>query len=276
MYKILLYNFLFLIFYSGVFPPLLVQSSSIEPNILVQATSLNQRESREILVAAASDLSFAMNDIVKAFEASHRGIKAKVSYGSSGNFFAQISNGAPFDIFFSADTQYPELLEKDGFIVPGTKTLYAIGRLVLWVSRESLIDIEDSGIDALTHPSVKKIAIANPQHAPYGRAAVAAMQNSGVYEKVKDKFVFGENISQTAQFVQSGAADIGIIALSIALSPSMQAKGRYWEIPLDSYSPIEQGYGILRNGNNHEAARLFADFFSGSEGMRILKLYGLR
>ncbi len=259
MYKILIFNFLFLIFYLGV-----------------SSHQVNYAQNNEVIVAAASDLTFAMNDMVKAFEANHRGIKVKVSYGSSGNFFAQISNGAPFDIFFSADMKYPELLEKDGLAIQGTKTLYAIGRLVLWVSKESLIDIEDSGIDALTHPSVKKIAIANPQHAPYGRAAVAAMQNSGVYEKVKDKFVFGENISQTAQFVQSGAADIGIIALSLVLSPTMQAAGRYWEIPLNSYPPIEQGYVILRNGNNHEAARTFADFFSGSEGMRILKLYGLR
>lgn len=252
---------------AGIFTTILIFT-------LLQPSTFSLQPYKEILVAAASDLSFAMNDIVKAFEASHKGIKVKVSYGSSGNFFAQISNGAPFDIFFSADTKYPEQLEKNGLAISGTKTLYAIGRLVVWVRKESIVDVEHSGINVLTHQSIRKIAIANPQHAPYGRAAIAAMQNSGVYEKVKDKLVFGENISQTAQFVQSGAADIGIVALSIALSPSMQAAGRYWEIPLDSYPLIEQSYVILRNGTNHEAARLFADFFSGSEGRKILELYG--
>lgn len=257
MVKFLSFSFLFLIFYFGVFPP-----------------KADCAQNNEILVAAASDLNFAMDDIVKAFEASRKGIKVKVSYGSSGNFFAHISNGAPFDVYFSADVKYPELLEKDDLVIPGTKTLYAVGRIVLWVPKGSTINVENAGMDALTHPSIRKIAIANPQHAPYGRAAVAAMQTSGVYEKVKGNFVFGENISQAAQFVQSGAADIGIIALSIALSPSMQASGRYWEIPFGFYPTLEQGYVILRNGNNHEASRIFTEFFSGSEGRRILELYG--
>ncbi|MGR3309992.1 MAG: molybdate ABC transporter substrate-binding protein [Candidatus Brocadiales bacterium] len=235
---------------------------------------MNYAQNNEILVAAASDLQFAMNDIVKAFEASHKGIKVKISYGSSGNFFAQISNGAPFDVYFSADIKYPELLEKDGLIIPGTKMPYAVGRIVLWVPEDSTIDVEHLRINALTHPSVRKIAIANPRHAPYGRAAVAAIQNSGVYEKVKSQFVLGENISQAAQFVQSGAADIGIIALSIAISPSMQAAGRYWEIPFDSYPSIKQAYVTLKDKNNPEAARIFTDFFSSTEGRRILELYG--
>ncbi|MBI2559734.1 MAG: molybdate ABC transporter substrate-binding protein [Planctomycetes bacterium] len=257
MYKVLIFKFLFLIFYLGISQP-----------------KVGYAQSKEILVAAASDLNFAMNDIVKAFEVNHKEVKVKVSYGSSGTLFAQISNGAPFDVFFSADIQYPELLEKDGLVLPGSKTLYAIGKLVLWVPKDSIIDIENSGINVLTHPSIRKIAIANPQHAPYGRVAIAAMQNLGVYERVKGKFVFGENISQTAQFVQSGAADIGIIALSVALSPSMQTAGRYWEIPPDSYPLIEQGYVILRNGNNHDAARIFTDFFSSSEGKKILAKWG--
>jgi molybdate transport system substrate-binding protein len=235
-------------------------------------------QDKEVLIAAASDLSFAMNDIVKAFEASRKGIEVKVSYGSSGNFYAQIRNGAPFDVYFSADIKYTELLEKEGLTIRGTKTLYAVGRIVLWVPEASplspTLSPDGGGLNVLTYPSINKIAIANPRHAPYGRAAVAAMQNSGVYEEVKSKFVLGENISQAAQFVQSAAADIGVVALSIALSPSMQASGRYWVIPFDSYPSIEQAYVILKDRNNPEAARIFTGFFSGPEGRRILELYG--
>jgi molybdate transport system substrate-binding protein len=129
-------------------------------------------------------------------------------------------------------------------------------------------------MEALLDPSVKRIAIANPKHAPYGRAAVAAMEHFKIYERVKDKLVFGENISQTAQFVESGASDIGIVALSLALAPTMKEAGRYWEIPADAHPPLEQGAVILKASRNQDDARLFLEFVKGPQGREIMKRYG--
>src|SRR5262245_45026103 len=159
----------------------------------------------EVTVAAASDLSFALRDIIADFEKT-TGNKVRLSLGSSGTFEAQIANGAPFDVFLSADISYPQQLEEKGLTEPNTTFVYAAGRIVIWVPRNSPIDVEKLGMQALLQPSVRKIAIANPEHAPYGRAAVSALQHFGMYETVKNKFVLGENISQAAQFVQSGAA----------------------------------------------------------------------
>src|SRR5436309_2229728 len=218
----------------------------------------------EISVAAASDLNFAFKEIVAEFE-KKTGNTVKLSLGSSGNFFSQISNGAPFDLYFSADIRYPQKLEGDGHAVPGSLYRYAVGRIVLWAPIGSKVDVQ-SGLDVLLDPAVKKIAIANPKHAPYGRAAVAAMEYSKVYGRVKDKLVLGENISQTAQFIESGACDIGIVALSLALAPSMKAAGKYWQIPIESHPPLEQGAVILKNAKNKEAAKQFLEFVKGSEG----------
>ena len=179
---------------------------------------------QEITVAAAADLQFAMEDVAARFQ-KETGKTVKLIYGSSGNFFEQIQNGAPFDMFFSANLDYPKKLEAAGLTEPGSYYQYAKGKIVIWVRNESKLDLS-SGMKVLLDPSVKKIAVANPQHAPYGQAAVAAMQNEKIYEQVKDKFVLGENISQTASFVVSGSADAGIVALSLALSPNMKDKGR--------------------------------------------------
>src|SRR5271154_297145 len=175
---------------------------------------------QEITVAAAADLQFAMEDVTARFQ-KETGTTVKPIYGSSGNFFQQIQNGAPFDMFFSANLDYPKQLDADGLIQPGSFYQYARGKIVIWVRNESKLDLS-SGMKALLDPSVKKIAVANPQHAPYGQAAVAAMQNQNIYDQVKDKFVLGENISQTASFVVSGGADVGIVALALALSPNMK------------------------------------------------------
>ncbi len=153
------------------------------------------------------------------------------------NFYAQIQNGAPFDLYFSADIAYPRKLEEAGLTVPGSLYPYAIGRIVLWAGKDSRLDLS-KGLDVLLETTIKKIAIANPKHAPYGRAAVVAMEHAQVYDRVKNKLVLGENISQAAQFVESGAADVGIIAMSLALAPLMQAAGHYWEIPADTHPPI--------------------------------------
>jgi len=227
---------------------------------------------QEITVAAAADLQFAMEDVAARFQ-KETGKTAKLIYGSSGNFFQQIQNGAPFDMFFSANLDYPKKLEAAGLTEPGSYYQYAKGKIVIWVRNESKLDLS-SGMKVLLDPSVKKIAVANPQHAPYGQAAVAAMQNEKIYEQVKDKFVLGENISQTASFVVSGSADAGIVALSLALSPNMKDKGRYAEIPADEYPPIEQACVILGSSKNKETARQFLSFVKTTAIGDVLKSYG--
>src|ERR1700732_4286558 len=188
---------------------------------------------QEFTVAAAADLQFAMEEVAARFQ-KETGKTVKLIYGSSGSFFQQIQNGAPFDVFFSANLDYPKKLEAAGLTEPGSYYPYARGKIVIWVPKDSKLDLS-SGMKALLDPSVKKIAVANPQHAPYGQAAVAALQKEGIYEKVKDKFVLGENISQTSSFVASGAADVGIVALSLTLGPNMKDKGLYVEVPGADY-----------------------------------------
>jgi molybdate transport system substrate-binding protein len=227
---------------------------------------------REITVAAAADLQSAMQDVAARFER-ETGKKVKVIFGSSGNFFQQIQNGAPFDMFFSANLDYPKQLEAAGLIENGSYYQYAKGKIVVWVPKEATINV-NSGLKALLDPRVKKIAIANPLHAPYGQAAVSAMQKEGVYDKAKEKFVLGENISQTASFVVSGSADVGIVALSLALSPNMKDKGRYTEIPADEYPPIEQACVILSSSKNKQLAQQFLSYFKSAAVADLLAGYG--
>jgi molybdate transport system substrate-binding protein len=229
-------------------------------------------EAQEITVAAAADLQVAMQEVAARFH-EETGKTVKPIYGSSGNFFQQIQNGAPFDMFFSANLDFPEKLQVAGLIEPGSYYQYARGKIVIWVPKESKVDVS-LGIKSLLDSSITKIAVANPQHAPYGQAAVAAMQKEGIYEKVKDKFVLGENISQTSSFVVSGAADAGIVALSLALAPNMKEKGRYFEIPTDEYPPIEQACVILKSSKNNEIARQFLAFIRTAAIGDVLRSYG--
>ena len=226
----------------------------------------------DVTIAAASDLSFAFKEIVTEYEKT-TGNHVKLTLGSSGNFYAQIQNGAPFDLYFSADIGYPRKLEEAGLVVPGSLYPYAVGRIVLWVGKESPLDLS-KGLEVLRDPTIKKIAIANPKHAPYGRAAVAAMEHFKVYDQVKDRLILGENISQAAQFIESGACDAGIVALSLALAPAMKAAGQYWEIPATAHSPLEQGAVILKQSKNQDDARQFLEFMKGSQGQEIMKRYG--
>jgi molybdate transport system substrate-binding protein len=227
---------------------------------------------KEIRVAAAADLKFAMGELAEQFE-KQTGTKVNTTYGSSGNFFSQIQNGAPFDLFFSADIDYPRMLEAAGLTEPGTLYEYAVGRIVIWTPPDAEVDVAKQGWKALLDGNVKKIAIANPEHAPYGRAAVAALKRAGIYESVKNKLVYGENISQTAQFVESGNAQAGIIALSLAISPAMRA-GKRWEIPADMHSALEQGAVVLRRATNEDAARAFLEFAKSTSGRAVLAKYG--
>ncbi len=226
-----------------------------------------------LTVAAAADLKFALDDLVKEFEEKNPATKVNITYGSSGNFFAQIQNGAPFDLLFSADIGYPRKLAEKGLGADDI-FLYAIGRLVVWVPKDSPVAVDKLGIKALLEPSIRKIAVANPEHAPYGRAAVAAMKALNIYDQVASRLVYGENIAQTAQFVQSGAADVGILALSLAIAPQMRDTGRFWQMPLDAYPRMEQGGIILKSAKNLETARAFRDFTLGDHGREVLKRYG--
>ena len=228
----------------------------------------------ELRIAAASDLQFALAELLKPFQQDHPDIHVSVTYGSSGNFFSQLSNKAPFDVFLSADAAYPQKLADQNLAQPSAVFRYATGHIVLWTPNDSKLDIKTRGRVALTDPSVRKIAIANPTHAPYGRAAVSALKSAGLYDRVKDRLVLGENISQTAQFAASGSADVGIIALSLALAPQMSSKGTYFEIPADSYPPIEQAGVIMNSATNSHAAQVFRDYLLSDPAQSTLRHFG--
>lgn len=220
----------------------------------------------QIRVAAASDLQAALPGVIAQFE-KETGISVRATFGSSGSFFTQIQNGAPFDAFLSADIDFPRRLQALG--LGKDVTLYATGRLVLWTRRDSGIDIR-AGLSSLVNPRVRRIAIANPQHAPYGRAAAAALRRQGIYDEVASRLVFGENIAQTAQFVQSGNADVGIIALSLTSAPALKAAGTFIEIPASLHPPIEQGAIVLAAARDAAAARRFVQFLVSAETRRHL------
>lgn len=234
---------------------------------------------RLVRVAAAADLKFAMEDLIAEFRKGHPDVRVEATYGSSGNFAAQIENGAPFDLFFSADAAYPRKLAEKGLTVPGSDFLYAVGRIVLWVPKDSPLPVEEDGAAILARPEVRHLAIANPRHAPYGRAAEAALRKLGVYGAVRERLVLGENVAQTAEFVRSGAADAGVIALSLAVAPTLRNEGRWWAFPLDSYPRMEQGgVALARAGEagaaSAAAARDFRAFVLGERGRAILEGYG--
>ena len=227
---------------------------------------------QEIAVAAAADLKFAMGELAANFE-KQTGTKVNVTYGSSGNFFSQMQNGAPFDLFFSADVEYAKKLEAGGQAEPGTLYHYAVGRIVIWMPPSVTVDVNARGMHALLDSAIQKIAIANPVHAPYGRAAVAALKKAGIYETVEPKLVYGENISQAAQFVQSGNAQVGIIALSLAISPPMK-DGKSWPVPSEMHPAIEQAAIVLKSAKNKEAARAFLEFVKSKQGRATLEKCG--
>ena len=248
----------------------LLFSRILLPTILLFSVFVS---AQEITVAAAADLSSALPEIVAAYM-KQTGQAVKLSFGSSGNLTNQIQNGAPFDIFFSADETYPTQLIENGLAEKDTLYRYAVGRLVLWVSNEVSVDVQKMGMQVLLDASVKKVAIANPLHAPYGRAAEAALKHFGIYDRIVTKLVLGENVSQAAQFVESGNAQAGLIALSHALAPAMKDKGRYWTVPLDAYPTLNQAAVVLSRSKQKDAARKFLEFVRNPEGTSLLKNYG--
>jgi len=226
--------------------------------------------SSEITIAAASDLRFAMDSLVGIFEKSHPDCRVTVIYGSSGRFFQQIVNGAPFDLFFSADKEYPMQLQVKK-LTAAPMQLYAIGRLVLWSKK---LDPSAKGMNTLLEASIGKIAIANPEHAPYGKRARESLIHYKLYDKVKAKIVLGENISQTAQYVTTGAADVGILALSLAINPALQRSGKYYLIPENSHTPLEQAYVVLGQARNRPTAQTFATFIASPAARQVFRQFG--
>ena len=227
---------------------------------------------QDLRIAAASDLQSAFPAIAERF-ARETGRKVALTFGSSGNFFSQIQNGAPFDLFFSADVDYAARLERGGQAERGSLYHYATGAIVLWTRKDSSVDVTQ-GLAVLTTAAVRRIAIANPEHAPYGRAAVAALQHEKLDAAVRPKLVLGESVSQAAQFVQSGNAEAGIIGLSSARSPALQAIGTYYEIPAAFHPPIQQAAVILSAAKNKETARQFLAFLQRPEIARMMQSSG--
>ena len=227
----------------------------------------------EITIAAAADLNYALPDLAKHFTAA-AGTQVKLSFGASGNLYSQIQNGAPFDLFFSADAGYPKKLADGGTLESQSLREYAVGHLVLWVPNSSALDPEKLKMDLLTNTAVQRIALANPQHAPYGRAAVAALEHFGLKARVSSKLVIGENVGQAAQFVQSGNAQAGLIPLSLAVSPAMKGAGRYWELPADSYPELKQVAAVVAASKHKQAAQAFLNYVTSPDGRAILQQYG--
>lgn len=225
-----------------------------------------------VRVAAAADLKFALDDIAERLRQRQPAIRVQPSYGSSGVMHAQLRQRAPFDVFLSADIEYPRDLVAQGTGTARDLFTYATGRLVVWVPASSTMPIERDGLRALA--GARRIAIANPRHAPYGRAAEAALRNARIWADVERRLVLGENVAQAAQFVHSGAADAGVIAKSIVTAPSMRNQGRAWDVPADAHPPLTQGGLILPWAASREAAVQFRDYLLGEEGRRVLASYG--
>lgn len=231
---------------------------------------------QEITVAAAADLQYALPEVAHFYEAK-TGQHVKLTFGSSGNLFAAIQNGAPYDLFFSADTLYAQKLAETGQGLSPSLYEYAVGQLVLWAPRSSPLDLQ-RGMELLLQPQVHKIAIANPRHAPYGRAAEEALKSAGIYARVQPKLVLGENISQTAQFVESGNADVGLLSLSLVIAPpgkNAAMPGKYWVVPGKLYQPLRQA-AIVIKGAHEESANRFLAFIRSKEGQNVLQQYGFR
>ncbi|MEI6900804.1 MAG: molybdate ABC transporter substrate-binding protein [Bacteroidota bacterium] len=231
----------------------------------------NNLPAQTVSVAAAADLRFVMDELISEFKKTNPDAKVEVIYGSSGNLYQQIVNQAPFSIFFSADIAYPKKLDSLKLAVSKPK-LYAIGHLVLW---SGAMDVS-KGMDLLTSPDVKKIAIANPRVAPYGKRAMECLKYYGLDDKITDKIVQGENVSQAAQFVLTGNAEVGLIALSLALSPEMKSKGKFFPINEKSYSKLEQAYVIVKNPKTNKEVLKFIQFIENEQSRKLFGKYGFK
>lgn len=235
--------------------------------LLFSLACRNTTETAEITVAAASDLTPAFEEIGREFQASH-GTKVVYVFGSTGLLTRQIENGAPFDVFAAANVSFIDQLDQKGFVVPGTKRIYGRGRITLWTMSNSPLQFQK--LEDLTRAEVTRIAIANPDHAPYGQAAREALLSAGIWDAVRPKLVYGDNIRQTLQYAETGNVEVAIVALSL----SVQSKGRWVLVPEELHKPLDQGMGVIKGTKNEAAARAFNDFVNGEKGREIMKKYG--
>jgi len=243
------------------------------PSQAVAAAAAAVAAPRTLTVAAAANLEPALKELIRAFEAANPGARVRTTLGASGRFFAQIQQGAPFDIFLAADASCPARLVDAG-LSSGLAFPYARGRLALWVPAGSRLDLEKAGLRALLDPSVRKVALGNPAVAPYGVAAEEAMRSAGILEEVKGKWVLGESVGQAAQFAQSGAAQAAFLPLSLVLAPLLSAQGRHLVLPASSHRPIEQSGVIVRSTREPDLSRAFVAWLLGPGGRAILARHG--
>lgn len=232
--------------------------------------AVSSAHAEKITIAAAADLKYAMDEIIAGFRKGQPAHEIDVVYGSSGKFHTQIRQGAPYDLFFSADISFPRELARQG-LAAGEVRPYAVGRIVLW---SSSMDAAKMTLADLADPKVTKIAIANPKHAPYGKRAEEALRSAGLWDRLQSKLVFGENISQAAQYVQSGNAQVGLIALALVRNPELSKRGGYYLIPENMHNPLEQGFIITRPGAGKPLAGSFADFMDSKQARSIMTKYG--
>jgi len=237
------------------------------------ATLAGAAEPGAITVAAAANLRGALDEVIAGFKAKNVGADVKANYGASGTFFAQIQNGAPFDVFLSAEESMPQKLVASGK-ADGSSFTYAFGKLVLWVPKGSKLDIEKLGAKALLDPGVKHIAVGNPSVAPYGVAAESVLKATGVYEALKSKIVFGENIQQAAQFAATGNAEAAFLPLSLVVVPPLSIEGRHTLISSHDYEPIVQAGVVLKGSAQPAVAGAFVAYLLGPEGRTVLEKYG--
>ena len=224
----------------------------------------------EVRVAVAANFTAPMQRIAEAF-ARDTGHRAVLAFGATGKFYAQINNGAPFDVLLAADEQTPQRLEDDGQGVAGSRFTYAIGSLVLWSAREGYVDPQGR---VLADGDFRHLALANPKTAPYGAAALQTLEKLGLRERLQPRFVQGENIAQTHQFVASGNAELGFIALSQVIEDGRIARGSAWRVPADQHQPIRQDALLLQRGEHNPAARALLDYLRSASAVALIRAYG--
>jgi molybdate transport system substrate-binding protein len=238
---------------------------------VIMTITVAPASAEQALVAVAANFVPPFREIALEFEKS-TGHQLQVAGGSSGNFYSQIKNGAPFDVFFSADMERPKLLEDEGFGVKGTRLTYAVGRLVLWSPNADLV----KGEETLRFKQYKRLAIANPKTAPYGLAAMQAMQKLEIWESLQPQIVMGENLGQTMGFIESGNAQLGFVALSQVMDPKIKGKGSHWNVPTNLHEPIKQDVILLTKGKDNPAAKALMEFMSGHQAKAVIERYGYK
>mgnify|MGYP001001364901 CR=1 FL=1 len=236
---------------------------------LLYGCSICLSAQQKVKVAAAANLRFVLEEIKKQYESANRQTDIEITFGSSGTLTQQIVNGAPFDLFMAADMEFPQKVKEQGFAAGDVKT-YIYGKVALW---SSTIDVK-KGLKTVTLPEVKKIAIADPKKAPYGENAVAVLKKQKLYDRISSKIVWGENISQAAQYAFSGNAEIGFIALSLALAPDMKGKGIYYVLPPKICPPIAQGCVLLKHGSANGEVQKFMNYVMSKACNNIWRNFG--